>query len=75
MKASIRLEHQLLAVEKDNRVHAMLELHAPAPEGKTERPPLRLSLVIDRSGSMHGAKLHYAKQSASYLAKRLDPKD
>src|SRR5438309_475697 len=51
MKASVRLEHALLAVESEHTVHAMLELTAPqAPEGAT-RPPLHLALVIDRSGS------------------------
>jgi hypothetical protein len=38
MKASVRLEHQLLAVESEHTVHAMLELTTPVD---IARPPLR----------------------------------
>jgi len=75
MNANVRLEHQLLAVESEQSVHAMLELVAPpAPAGR-ERAPLDLVLVIDRSGSMSGPKLETAKRCAAFLAERLGPKD
>jgi hypothetical protein len=49
--ASVRPDHQFLAVESEHRVHCLLELTAPkAPVA--ERRPWHLSLVIDRSGSM-----------------------
>jgi Ca-activated chloride channel family protein len=72
--ASVRLDHQLLAVESEHRVHCLLELVAPKA-AKAERRPLHLALVIDRSGSMQGDKLETAKASAAYLARRLAPTD
>ena len=39
MKATVRLEHQLLAVETEHEVHAMLQLVAPLAPAHTPRPP------------------------------------
>jgi Ca-activated chloride channel family protein len=74
MEPDIRFDHQLLAVEAEHDVHVMLELHAPDAPSAT-RPPLNIALVLDRSGSMQGDKLDYAKRSAAWLVSRLLPTD
>lgn len=70
MHASVRLEQSLLAVESEHTVHAMLELTAPELDADG-RAPLRLALVLDRSGSMAGQKLATAVRCARWLAGRL----
>jgi hypothetical protein len=55
MQASVRLEHELLAVESERDVWCMLELVARHAPQTAERKPLSIAHVIDRSGSMASA--------------------
>src|SRR5262245_21570542 len=45
---------------------------APHP---TERAPLNLALILDRSGSMSGEKLRYVQQAALHVIDLLDARD
>jgi Ca-activated chloride channel family protein len=74
MRPTVRLEHELLTVQQQHRVAAMLELHAP-PAPVAERPPLNLALVVDESGSMSGEKIATVRRCARFLVERLRPTD
>jgi len=55
-------------------MHVLVRAQAHSrPEGRsTERLPLNLAMVLDRSGSMSGVPLEEAKRSASYVLDQLD---
>lgn len=60
----------------DNRQVAYLMVKLTAPESIMEnRPAQNLSFVIDRSGSMAGAKLEYTKKAVSFAVGHLGPQD
>ncbi len=52
-----------------------VELVAPLSSTSTNRPALNLALVIDRSGSMQGAKLEYVKRAAEHVLDLLTERD
>ena len=73
------MKTQLLFDQEPHALHgtlvrALLKIEADAPAA-TVRTPLNLSIVLDRSGSMHGPKLHAAREAAAQLVERLAPED
>src|SRR3954464_13802770 len=75
MHGSMRLDHNLLAVEDEHTVNVMLELGAPEAAPDEKRAPLKLALVLDRSGSMAGQKLEVTKACAAWLVRKFTPAD
>lgn len=55
--------------------YAMFSLQAPQVQKTSERLPLNLSLIVDRSGSMGGNKLEYVKEAAIHVIRLLSAED
>jgi Ca-activated chloride channel family protein len=54
--------------------HVLIRLQSE-PQKDFKRTPLKLTLVVDRSGSMQGSKLREAKRCVLDLVKRMNPED
>lgn len=74
---SLQANTELHLIKKGSHSHRVLELVVRAPESATreKRPALNVALVLDRSGSMHGAKLAYVRQAAAYVLDMLTEGD
>lgn len=74
MRHTLTLDYRHIPDRAGYAVRALLELQG-TPRTSASRVPLRLSLVIDRSGSMDGEPLEAATRAAADLVRRLAPDD
>ncbi|MEM1296876.1 MAG: VWA domain-containing protein, partial [Verrucomicrobiota bacterium] len=70
------LDYPLLSTsDRKQRVVLKVTLTPNKVDSDQERPPLNVSIVMDRSGSMAGEKIEQAQQAAHEIIKRLDQRD
>jgi Ca-activated chloride channel homolog len=75
VRITAHLDVELIAIETENQVSVLIELAAPPTSGTTDRVPSSLQVVLDRSGSMGGARIAGARTALGNLVDRLDPRD
>ncbi len=68
-------ERGFVLKDSPQEVVIKIDLSAIADVKKIRRTPLNLAVVLDKSGSMTGAKIEKAKQAATQLVNRLQPDD
>jgi Ca-activated chloride channel family protein len=56
------------------KAYLLLEMKGTA-DVKEDRAPLNLSLVLDRSGSMHGSPIQYSKQACQFVVGQMSAVD
>ncbi len=61
--------------DRETTLDMIVRIHPPAQQQKINRPPLNLGLVLDRSGSMSGNKIRFARKAACYAVEQLLPTD
>ncbi len=73
IKVQARLSHPVVHAGEPTEVFLRLDVTGLGETG--QRPSLDLAVVLDRSGSMQGEKLRYAKKAVDTLIDRLLPSD
>ncbi len=68
-------DREILLKGSPQEVVVKIDLNAIADRQKHRRTPLNRAVVLDKSGSMTGAKLEKTKQAAMLLVDRLAPDD
>ena len=75
MTFTVRTDRRLIRPTYRSNRFALVEVIAPPTRREQGRPPVHLAFVIDRSGSMAGAKLRLAKQAVEEAIGRLQVDD
>jgi len=71
LRIQLDLDQPHLNQDGDSVRHLLARITPPAPDPTREAPPLDLAIVIDASGSMHGAPLAAAKEATLRLTRDL----
>ena len=74
-KLSCTMDRHYNPVDQSCERYLLVSLQMPDALRQSERLPLNLSLIIDRSGSMRGNKLEYVKEAAIHVLRLLSEGD
>lgn len=76
MQLSLRTDRQFIRAGARSTRYLMISLTAPVAPPRTERPPVNVGLVLDRSGSMDGErKFVLARDAVAQSLRLLRPHD
>ena len=75
MNVSFVAEYPAYVAGSNATAHSLLSVACPRWEDGADRPPLVLSVVMDKSGSMSGDKIRLLKKTTEFLVTRLSDKD
>ena len=75
MNVSFVAEYPAYVAGSNATAHSLLSIACPRWEDGADRPPLVLSVVMDKSGSMSGDKIRLLKKTTEFLVTRLSDKD
>lgn len=64
-------QQNFIASDAITNLDLIVRITIPNIKNIKQRPPLNLGLVIDRSGSMQGKKIEYARKAACYAVNQL----
>lgn len=71
----VRQDRRRIRTTSHSRRYVLARLTAPPATTERPRPAVNLAIVLDRSGSMSGAKLQVAKAAVAEAIGRLQPQD
>ncbi len=72
---TVRQDRRYIRATSHSERFVLGRIVAPRATGERRRPPVNLAIVLDRSGSMSGAKLAIAKQAVEEAIARLEADD
>jgi len=75
VKLGVDASQSVFAEGQPSKAYLRVQLEGLAEAGEAARPPVNISLVIDRSGSMTGPKIEQAKEAAILALSRLSARD
>jgi Ca-activated chloride channel family protein len=75
MNLSVQTDRSLVRAPGKSVRYVLVSFTAPEPARRQDRPPVNVSLVIDRSGSMGGQKIELAKTAVGHALRLLRSSD
>ena len=75
MTFELLAERTLIDAESASTRHVLVRIQAPAADSDSERLPVNLAFVLDRSGSMQGEKIRLAREATLTAIRTLRERD